>query len=69
MGFGSRNLIHYCKYVFAKSVLTPPPPPPPPVVPVSIGLDNGLSPIRRQAINYPNAGLLSIAPLGTIVSE
>ena len=36
---------------------------------VSIGSDNGLSPIRRQAIIYTNAGLLSIRPLGTNFSE
>ena len=32
---------------------------------VNIGSDNGLSPIRRQAIIWTNAGLLSIKPLGT----
>ena len=32
---------------------------------VSIGTDNGLSPIWRQAIIWTNAGLLSIGPLGT----
>ena len=36
---------------------------------VSIGLDNGLSPIRRQAINWTNAGLLSIEALGTNLTE
>ena len=36
---------------------------------VSIGLDNGLSPIRRQAIIYTNAGSLPIGPLGTNFSE
>ena len=36
---------------------------------VSIGLDNGLSLIRRQAIIRTNAGLLSIGPLGTNFSE
>ena len=36
---------------------------------VSIGLDNGLSPDRRQAIIYSNAGILLIWPLGTKVSE
>ena len=36
---------------------------------VSIGSDNGLSPIRRQAIIQTNAGLLSIGPLGTNFSE
>ena len=36
---------------------------------VSIGSENGLSPIRRQAIIETNAGLLSIWPLGTNVNE
>ena len=36
---------------------------------VSIGSDNGLSPIRRQAIIKTIAGLLSIGPLGTNFSE
>ena len=36
---------------------------------VSIGSDNGLAPIRCQAIIYTNAGLLSIGPLGTNFSE
>ena len=36
---------------------------------VSIGSDNGLSPIRRQAIIWTNAGLLSIGPQGTNFSE
>ena len=36
---------------------------------VSIDSDNGLSPIRRQAIIWTNAGLLSIGPLGTNFSE
>ena len=36
---------------------------------VSIGSDNGLSPIRRQAIILTNAGLLSIGPLGINFSE
>ena len=31
---------------------------------VSIGSDNGLSPIRRQAIIWSNGGLLSIGSLG-----
>ena len=31
--------------------------------------DNGLSPIRRQAIIQANAGLLSIGPQGTNLSE
>ena len=34
---------------------------------ISIGSDNSLSPIRRQAIIRTNAGLLSIGPLGTNV--
>ena len=34
-----------------------------------IGSDNGLSPGRRQAIIWNNAGLLLIEPLGTKVSE
>ena len=32
---------------------------------IHLGLDNGLSPVRRQAIIWTNAGLLSIRPLGT----
>ena len=36
---------------------------------VYIDSDNGLSPIRRQAIFSTNAGLLSIRPLGTNFSE
>ena len=36
---------------------------------VSIGSDNGFSPIRRQAIIYTNAELLLIGPSGTNVSE
>ena len=36
---------------------------------VSIGSDNGLSPIRRQAIIETNAQLLSIGLLGTNFSE
>ena len=32
----------------------------------SIGSDNGLSPIRRQAIILPNAGLLPMGPLGKV---
>ena len=35
----------------------------------SIGSDNGLSPVRRQANTWTNADLLSIGPLGTNVSE
>ena len=31
--------------------------------------DNGLSPERRQAIIWTNAGILSIGPLGTNISE
>ena len=34
-----------------------------------IGSDNGLSPGRRQAIIWNNAGLLLIEPLGTNLSE
>ena len=34
-----------------------------------IGSDNGLSPARRQAIIWTNAGLLLIGPLGTNFSE
>ena len=30
---------------------------------------NGLSPVRRQAITWTKADLLSIGPLGTIFSE
>ena len=37
--------------------------------PTSIGSDNGLSPGRRQAIIWTNAGLLLIGPLGTNFSE
>ena len=35
----------------------------------SIGSDNGLSPGRRQAIIWTNAGILLIRPLGTNFSE
>ena len=35
----------------------------------SIGSDNGLSPVRRQAIIRTNAGILLIRPLGTNFSE
>ena len=34
-----------------------------------IGSDNGLSPERRQAIIWTNAGILLIGPLGTNLSE
>ena len=34
-----------------------------------IGSDNGLSPQRRQAIIWTNAGILLIGPLGTNLSE
>ena len=34
-----------------------------------IGSDNGLSPGRRQAIIWTNAGILSIGPLGTNFNE
>ena len=36
---------------------------------VNTGSDNGLAPIRRQAIIWTNAGLLSIGPSGTNISE
>ena len=36
---------------------------------VSIGSDNGLSPVRRQAIIWTNAVLFSIVPSGTKFSE
>ena len=36
---------------------------------IIIASDNGLSPDRRQAIIWTNAGLLSIAPLRTYFSE
>ena len=35
----------------------------------NIGLDNGLSPGRRQAIIWNNAAILLIGPLGTVFSE
>ena len=35
----------------------------------TIGSDNGLSPGRRQAIIWTNAGILLIGPLGTNLSE
>ena len=35
----------------------------------TIGSDNGLSPGRRQAIIWINAGLLSVGPLGTNFGE
>ena len=35
----------------------------------SIGSDNGLSPGRRQAIIWTNAGILLIGPIGTNLSE
>ena len=34
-----------------------------------VGSDNGLSPGRRQAIIWPNAGILLIRPLGTNFNE
>ena len=34
-----------------------------------IGSDNGLSPVRRQAIIWTNFGILLIGPLGTNFSE
>ena len=36
---------------------------------ICIGSGNGLTPVRRQAITWTNAGLLSIEPLETNVSE
>ena len=36
---------------------------------INIGSDNGLSPGRRQAIIWTNAGMLLIGPLGTNFSE
>ena len=36
---------------------------------IIIGSDNGLSPDRRQAIIWPNAGILLIRTLGTNLSE
>ena len=36
---------------------------------VIIGTCNGLSPVRRQAITWTNAGLISIGPLGTNFSK
>ena len=36
---------------------------------VNIGSGNGLSPVRRQAITWTNADLLSIGPLGTNFRE
>ena len=36
---------------------------------IIIGSDNGLSPERRQAIIWTNAGIVSIEPLGTNFSE
>ena len=36
---------------------------------IILGSDNGLSPDRRQAIIWTNAGLLSIGPLRTYFSE
>ena len=35
----------------------------------NIGADNGLSPDRRQASIWTNAGILLIGPLGTNFSE
>ena len=34
-----------------------------------IGSDNGLTPVRRQAITWTNVGILLIGPLGTNFSE
>ena len=50
-----RHLPEYCIYA--------------PVNPVSIGSDNGLSSIWRQAFIKTNTGLLSIGPLGAHFSE
>ena len=36
---------------------------------VCIGSDNGLSPVRRQAITWTNANLFSVWPLGTHLGE
>ena len=36
---------------------------------IIIGSDNGLSPGRRQAIIWTNAGILFIWPIGTTISE
>ena len=36
---------------------------------IKTGSDNGLSPIRRQAIISTNAGQLAIGPLRTIFDE
>ena len=36
---------------------------------IIIGPDNGLSPGRRQAIIWTNAGILLIGPLGTNFNE
>ena len=36
---------------------------------IIIGSDNGLSPGRRQAIIWTNAGILLIGPLGTNLNE
>ena len=36
---------------------------------INIGSDNGLSPGRRQAIIWTNAGILLIGPLGTNFRE
>ena len=60
---------------YTRGHLKPPPPPPPwcriytSMERVSTVSDNGLSPIRRQAIILTNDGLLSIGPLGTNFSE
>ena len=35
----------------------------------TIGSDNGLSPVRRQAITWTSAGILWIGPLGTNFGE
>ena len=57
---GANELTHWgewCIYVMHIYKLT------------NIGSDNGLSPGRRQAIIWTNAGILLIGPLGTSFSE
>ena len=53
LGLGSVQLIQYRKNIYAS------------VIQISNGSDNGLPPIRRQAIIWTSAELLSIEPLGT----
>ena len=52
-----------CRYVSLTHL------PVPPHICVSIGSDDDLSPSRRQAIIWTNAGILLIAPVGTNFSE